>query len=181
MTTLRLELVSQEPCDLAFDAPRFVLWRRATELRVSLDERHIARVRRALAFCGVRATIEEGDVPARPSLVRAVGTALAPARLGADDLDVVEVRVVPLGEATARLQRRPIRQWPLGTRRRSRCRSLLRGADVLLEIRRTAWCTRGTLRANRHTLRPVLFDTAAPARQLRAYASEQPLTRWLRG
>lgn len=181
MTTLRLEFVSHQPCDLAFDAPQFVLWRRGAELRVSLDERHIARVRRALALCGVRATVEQGDVPERPSLVRAVGTALAPAQLGAADLDVVEVRVVPLGEATARLQRRPIRYWPLGARRRSRCRSLLRGADALLEIRRTAWCSRGTLRANRQTLRPVLFDTAAAARQLRAYASEQPLTRWMHG
>ena len=182
MTTLLLEPVAQEACELALDAPRFVLWRRGTAVHVSLDDRYIARIRRGLALCGVRATVEVGDVPERPpSLVRAVGTALAPARLGADDLDILEVRAVALGEATARLLRRRIPGWPLGARRRSRCRSLLRGADGLLEIRRTAWCTRGTLRANRHTLRPVLFDTAATARQLRAYASEQPLTRWMRG
>jgi hypothetical protein len=120
-------------------------------------------------------------VPERPSLVRAVGTALAPARLEADDLDIVEVRVVPLGEATARLLRRPVRHWPLGARRRARCRSLLRGTDALLEIRRTAWCARGTLRANRHTLRPVLFDSTATPRPLHAYASERSLTRWIEG
>ena len=85
-----------------------------------------------LAFHGVRATVTPEDVPVPPSLVRAVGTALAPARLHAEDLDVVDVRVVPLGEATARLLRRPIRFWPLGARRRSRCRALLRNADALL-------------------------------------------------
>lgn len=181
MTSLTLELVSHEPFDLALEAPRFVLWRRGTEVRVSLDERHVARVRRALALRGVRATVAQGDMPAPPSLVRAVGTALAPARLQAEDLDVVEVRVVPLGEATAQALRRPVRFWPLGARRRSRCRALLRGADALLEIRRTAWCARGTLRANRQTLRPVLFDAAAAPRPMRVYASERSLTRWIEG
>ena len=181
MTTLVLELASYEPFDLAFVAPRFALWRRGTEVRLSLEERHVARVRRALAFHGVRATVVPEGVPVPPGLVRAVGTALAPARLHAEDLDVVDVRVVPLGEATARLLRRPIRFWPLGARRRSRCRALLRNADALLEIRRTAWCARATLRAHRHTLRPVLFDAAAAARPLRVYASERSLTRWVEG
>ena len=181
MTTLVLGLISHEPCDLAFEAPRFVLWRRGSEVRVTLEERHVTRVQRALGLCGVRATLVEGDVPERPALLRAVGTALAPARLSADDLDIVDVRVVPLGEASARLLRRPVWHWPLGARRRSQCRSLLRGTDALLEIRRTAWCAGGTLRANRHALRPVLFDVAATPRPLRAYASEQPLTRWIEG
>jgi hypothetical protein len=181
LTTLTLELASYEPFDLAFAAPRFVLWRRGTEVRLSLDERHVARVRRALALHGVRATVTPEDVPVPPSLVRAVGTALEPARLQAEDLDVVDVRVVPLGEATARVLRRPVRFWPLGARRRSRCRALLQNADALLEIRRTAWCARATLRAHRHTLRPVLFDAAATARPMCVYASERSLTRWVEG
>ena len=181
MTSLVLEVLSPAPFDLALEAPRFVLWRRGGEVRVSIDECHVARVRRALALSGVRATLAHGDLPTPPTLVRAVGTALTPVRLGVDDLDVVEVRVVPLGEATARLLRRPIRYWPLGPRRRSRCRALLRGADAALEIRRMAWCTRATLRANRHTLRPVLFDVAAAPRPMRAYASERSLTKWIEG
>jgi hypothetical protein len=181
MTTLRLEVVTRDPFDLAFEAPRFVLWRRGTEVRVSLDERHVARVRGALALRGVRASVVAGDLPVAHGLVRAIGTSVAPARLQPEELDVVEVRVVPLAEATMRALRRPLRHWPLGTRRRSRCRALLRGVDSLLEIRRAAWCGRGTLRTNRRTLRPVLFDVAAAPRPMRVYASEQTLTRWIEG
>jgi hypothetical protein len=181
VTTLLIDLASHEPFDLAFDAPRFVLWRRGRDVRMRLDERHVAQVRRALALRGVRTTVADGDLPARPSLVRAVGTALSPARLQTEDLDVLEVRVVPLGEATARCLRRPIRSWPLGARRRSRCTALLRGADLLLEVRRTAWCGRGTLHANRQALRPVLFDVSATPRPLRVYASDRSLTRWIEG
>lgn len=181
MTTLRLEVVARDPFDLAFEAPRFLLWRRGADVRMTLDESYVARVRRALALHGVRASIVPGDVPEAPPLVRALGMALAPAPLGPDDLDLMEVRTVPLGEATRRALRRPIPRWPLGMRRRSRCRALLRGTDALLEIRRTAWCGRGTLRANRRTLRPVLFDTRAEPRTIRAYASDRALTRWIEG
>ena len=181
MTSLLIEVVSHEPFDLALAAPRFVLWRRGAEVRMSVDERLVGSVRHALAFRGVRATVVHGDVPAPPSLVRALGTALVPVRLQADDLDVIEVRRVPLGEATAHALRRPVRRWPLGARRRSRCRAFLRGTDALFEIRRTAWCSRGTLRASRRTLRPVLFDAAAAARPLRVRASDSSLTRWIEG
>ena len=181
MTSLRIELVSHEPFDLALEAPRFVLWRRGAEVRVSVDECHVGRMRRALALRGVRTTLVDGDVPASPRLVRALGTALIPARLQADDLDVVDVRVLPLGEATALALRRPLPYWPLGTRRRSRCRALLRGADALFEIRRTAWCSRATLRAGRQALRPVLFDLAAAPRPIRVRASERSLTQWIEG
>jgi hypothetical protein len=167
--------------DLAFEAPRFVLWRRGTEVRLCLDDRDVARVRRALALRGVRATVVPGRVPEPPTLVRAIGVAMAPARLENEDLDVVDVRVVPLGEATARVLRRAVRLWPLGPRRRSRCRALLRRSDALFEIRRTAWCGRATLRAHRRTLRPALFDIGAASPLMRIYASERPLTRWIEG
>jgi hypothetical protein len=180
VTTLRLEPVSHEPFDLALDVPRFVLWRRGAEVRMSLDDRFGDGVRRALALHGVRATVVDGDVPPPPALVRALGTALHPARLHPDDLDVVDVRLVPLGEATTRVLRRP-RRWPLGARRRAQCRALLRGGDAVFEIRRTAWCSRQTLRASRHTLRPALFDAAAAPRTLRVRAAEQLLTRWIEG
>ena len=181
MTSLTLELATHMPFDLALEAPRFVLWRRGTEVRLSLADPDVARTRRALALHGVRAAVVGGDVPTAPKGVRAVGIALGPARLGAEDLDVIEVRVVPLGEATTRVLRRPARLWPLGGRRRARCGALLRRTDALLEIRRTAWCTRATLRANRRTLRPVLFDAAAAARPMQVYASDRALTRWVEG
>ncbi len=113
--------------------------------------------------------------------IRAVGIGLAPARLAPGDLDVVEVRVVPLAEATARALARPLRAWPAGVRRRSRCSALLRGNDALLEVRRTAWCDRDTLRRDHRALRPVLFDAGAAALPIRIYASENALTRWIEG
>jgi len=51
----------------------------------------------------------------------------------------------------------------------------------VFEIRRTAWCSRQTLRASRRTLRPALFDPIAAPRTLRARASEQLLSEWIAG
>ncbi len=182
MITLRLEVaVVHDAFDLALEAPRFLLWRQGSDVRMSLDETHVARVRSALALRGVRTSIVPDDVPVAPRRVRAVGTALLPAGLEPEDLDIVDVRTLPLREATERALRRPVRYWPLGARRRSRCRALLRGTDSLLEIRRTAWCARETLRANRRTLRPALFDRAARPRPMQVFASERALTRWIEG
>jgi len=181
VTTLLIEPVAREPFDIALDAPRFTLWRQGVGVRMSVDDHLADGIQRGLALCGVRATVIDGQIPAPPMLVRALGTALLPAQLHPDDLDVLEVRLVPLGEATARALRRPVRRWPLGARRRSHCRALLRGRDAVFEIRRTAWCSRRTLRASRHTLRPALFDPIAAPRTLRARASQQLLTRWIAG
>jgi len=181
MTSLTVELGQHEPFDLALDAGRFVLWRQGSVVRLALGAADLLRVRRSLALRGVRTVPADGDLPAPPPLVRAIGTGLAPARLAAQELDVVDVRVVPLGEATARALRRPTRRWPVGEQRRSRCRALLRGSDLLLEIRRTAWCGHQTLRESRRALRPVLFDAAAAARPILVYASDRPLTRWIEG
>ena len=149
---------------------------------MTLDDRYATSVRRALAYRGVRATPCEGGVPDPPRLLAAIGTGLAPARLtDADDLDVIEVRVVSIGEATARLMRRPARLWPIGPGRRSRCRALLRGTDVLLEVRRSAWCSRSTLGGARHALRPVLFDRTATPKAQRIYAADGALSRWVNG
>jgi hypothetical protein len=178
--TLRLELEAHGNFDLTLDASPFVLWRQRSAVWLSLDDDAARRLRRRLAFQGVRATPEPGGVPVPPALVRAVGMSLAPVRLHGDDLDVVEVNVVPLGAATARTLRRPFRHWPLGVHRRARCHALLRASDALLEVRRTAWCSRATLRAGRHSLRPALFDSGA-ASPIRMFAAEGSITRWVEG
>ena len=99
MTSFTLELGAHEPFDLALDARRFVLWRQGSVVRLSLGPADLERVRRSLALRGVRTLPAEVDLPTPPPLVRAIGIGLAPARLTAGELDVVEVRVVPLGEA----------------------------------------------------------------------------------
>lgn len=179
--SLRLELKAHGNFDLMLDAPRFSLWRQRGAVWVGLDDGAVPRVRRLLAFQGVRATPEPGGSPVPPGLQRAVGTSLAPVRLSGDDLDVVEVTVVPLSVATARILRRPLHHWPLGAHRRARCRALLRASDAFLEVRRTAWCSRATLRAARRSLRPALFDSGAESPPLRIFASDGSLTRWVEG
>ncbi len=181
MTSLVLVATSHTPFDLALDAPRFSLWRHGSTVGLTLDDRHAIRVRRALAFHGVRTSVAGADMPQPGGAIRAVGIGLAPARLAPGDLDVIEVCVVSVAEATARALARPLRAWPLGAARRSRCGALLRGGDALLEMRRTAWCERDTLRRERRALRPVLFDAGAAPRPIRIYASEHALTRWIAG
>ena len=182
MTTLRLELEAHKNFDLALDASRFTLWRHRGAVWLSVDDTAAVRVRRRLALDGVRALPQPGGPPPTPpGLVRAVGTGLAPARLDVDDLDIVEVAVVRLSDATARVLRRPSPYWPLGVRRRTRCRALLRASEAVFEVRRTAWCSRATLRSARGSLRPVLFDVGAASPPIRAYATEGRLTRWIEG
>jgi hypothetical protein len=183
MTTLRIASGGPLGFELAcVSAGRFALWRQGGDVRLTLDDRHATEVRRALAFRGVRATPCEGGVPDPPRLLAAIGTGLAPADLaGSDELDLIEVRVLPLGEATARLMKRPFGVWPGGPRRRARCRALLHGNDAALEVRRSAWCGRSTLGRARHALRPVLFDRAATPRAQWIYAADGALTRWISG
>ena len=182
MTTLLLDARGAEPFDLAYvEVPEFVLWRNAGSTALSLDARYADTVLRALAYHGVRATPIDRE-PSQPAhLVRSIGTALGPAQLGPEDVDRIDVRVVPLAEATARLLRRPVRPWPVTHARRSRCRALLRGSDVLLEARRRAWCSRATLAHARNVLRPVVFDRSASARPQRIYAADGVLSIWVRG
>ncbi len=179
--TLKLELEPHTAFDLVLAESPLVLWRQRGAVHASVDAGAAGRIRRSLARQGVRATLRPGGVPVAPALVRAVGTGLLPARLEGDDLDVIEVSVVPLAVATARMLGRPLPFWPLRSRRRVRCRALLRGSDALLEVRRTAWCSRATLRTARHSLRPVLFDRDASSKPLAIHAADGWLTRWIEG
>ena len=182
MKTLQIESDGRAQLDLAcVAAGRFVLWRRGGDVQLTLDDLHVTAVRRVLALRGVRATSSDESVPEPPRLVAAIGIGLAPARLHApDEIDLLDVRVVPVDEATVRLTRR---LWllPLSGRRRSRCRALLRGTDAPLELRRSAWCGRATPGASRRSLRPVLFDRTATPRALRIYAADGVPTRWIDG
>lgn len=183
MTTLQLGSDGHLDLDLACAvAGTFRLWRRAGAVCLTVDDRHVLSVRRALALRGVRTAPRDGGVPEPTGLVAAIGIGLAPARLsGPDEIDVLDVRVVPLSDATARLTRRFMGVSPLGGRRRTRCRGLLRETDALLEIHRSAWCARSTLGASRRVLRPVLFDLTATPSALHAYAADGVLTRWING
>lgn len=179
MTTLRLEPHAGARLDHVIATCRCTLWRRGGAVLLAIDDAEVGRIRRELAFLGVRATPTADVVPTPPALVRAVGVGLAPVQLQDGELDLIEVEPIGLAAATGRALRRPFRAWPIGRRRRSRCRALLRGTDASFEARRTAWCTRATLRAAGGSLRPALFDRAARSRAHRLLASDAHLSRWI--
>ena len=183
MTTLLVTADGRSSLELACAAAdRWVLWRRGGQVRLVLDDRHATPVRRALAFRGLPVAPAGDGLPDPPRLLAAIGTGLAPTALADDtELDMLEIRVVPLGEATRGLLRRPFRSFPLGPGRRARCRALLRGTDVLLEVRRSAWCGRATLSRSRHDLRPLLFDRTALPPAHRVFAADGVISRWVNG
>lgn len=178
MTTFRLELMPLDRIDLALAASEpFTLWRRdgVVYLGTAGDG---ARLRGALAKCSVSAVPVEVLSPAPPpGTLRAIGTRLDPVPLAAAELDILEVRPVALGVA-------PVPPLPDGFLAGSPAapdEAEAHGTDLALYVSRSVWCSGATLRAARRTLRPALFDRAGPARQLRAFAADGMLWRWIAG
>lgn len=135
-----------------------------------------------LALAGVRVMLcQRVPVPAA-GLRPAIGLDLTPLDRSVAALDVIEVRSVPLGDASAALMRRRM-PWPRGVNAaRSVCRQLLREEDAVLTWRRVLWCSIASMRdaRSRCRIRPVVFDHAAldrhPARW--TYAGEGAIERW---
>lgn len=188
MTVLRLEPVHGAGVDAAVSAVDAVVLARRPDGRfadVALAD--VARFTRALAFAGISASPCTADLVAPTGAIASIGRDLGPLPDALLAADVVRVRRLPLGEATAELLRRRtlgLRPAPPGAR--DRCRSLLRGEDVVLAWSRRAWGTRRALRARaaRSRLRPVVFDHEAaghPELTGRAFARDGALGRWLFG
>ncbi len=126
----------------------------------------------------------EPSAPVLPpqGLRAAVVSHLAPFR-GEGIVDVVTVRGISLGEATAWAR---ATRWPLPYRQgrtRERVRALLHGDDVAFRWRRLVFADPAVLRSRRlHGARPVVFDRDAldgrPDRV--AFASAAALAAWLR-
>lgn len=181
-TTLRLEAVRRAAfdCRLArLGGGR--LTRAALETYLEID-RGIDDVTHELALAGVRVTRCSG-VPALAAGLRpAIAFDLIPLGDGLQAIDVVEVRAIPLGDASAALMRRRL-PWLGGSRKsRAACRRLLRDDDAVLGWRRIVWCSVASLGVARARvrLRPVIFDTAALAgRALQwTYASDRAIEQW---
>ena len=181
-TTLRLEAVRRAAfdCRLArLGAGR--LTRSGSETYLEID-REIDDVTHELALAGVRVTV----CPALPGLAAGLRPSIAfdltPLGEGLQAIDVVEVRALPLSEASAALMRRRL-PWLRGSRpSREACRRLLRDDDAVLGWRRIVWCPVASLRVARARvrLRPVVFDRdALSGRALQwAYANDGAIGRW---
>lgn len=160
-----------------------VIWRQGGHTHIGLNGPSAAFLRSA-ALLGLRlrpSSVEPGERP--PTLVEAHGRDLRPVPCDTGAIDRIELRPVPLAEATRRLLRRPFPFAPLPARRRERCRDLLHDRDLAYEATRVAWCPRAALRdgAYRRSLRPVVFDRGAGAPVLELTAGDGDLAVWLRG
>jgi hypothetical protein len=181
-TTVRLEMVQGAAFDRALarlGAGRLTRAAHDTYLETDLG---LPEVTHELALAGIRVTsclalpaLAAGFRPAVAFDLRALGG-------GVQAIDVVEVRAVPLSDASAILMRRRLPWLPGSRRSREACRRLLRDDDAVLGWRRTVWCTLGSFRAARARirLRPVVFDRDALAgRALQwTYANDAAIERW---
>jgi hypothetical protein len=181
-TTFRLEAVRRAAFDRGLarlGAGR--LTRSAHDTYLETD-RGLDHVTHELALAGVRVT-RGVAIPCPAAGFRpAIAFDLTPLGDGLQGIDVVEVRAVPLSEASAALMRRRL-PWLRGSRQsREACRRLLRDDDAVLGWRRIVWCSVGSLRVARARvrLRPVVFDRDALAgRAIQwTYANDGAIERW---
>ena len=181
-TTVRLEAVRRVAfdCRLArLGAGR--LTRSGNETHLEID-REIDEVTHELALAGVRVTCCLALPGLAAGLRPSIAFDLTPLGEGLQAIDVVEVRALPLSEASAALMRRRL-PWLRGSRQsREACRRLLRDDDVVLGWRRIVWCPVASLRVARARvrLRPVVFDRdALSGRALQwTYANDGAIERW---
>lgn len=169
--------------DGAIAAAAATVWRQDGRILIDVISGPAAFLRDA-AFVGLRLRPAFGGPAERPQAsVEAHGRDLRPVRCDANTVDRLELRPIPLAEATRRLVHRRLSFARLPARRRERCRDLLHDRDVAYAVTRTVWCPRAALRgaAYRRSLRPVVFDRGAGAPILGRTARDGDLAAWLRG
>lgn len=188
MTILRLDPVAGQDVDRAAAlAAEIVFHRRREGCFAEVASDYLAVVVRALALAGVEAREARIDLTPPRDHIPAIGADLLPSPDGLLVSDVVRVRRLPLGPATAEvLRRRCAFFFPPSAAAQARCRRLLRGEDALLGWQRQAWVERGRIRAvrSRASMRPVVFDVGAlDRRELRgrALVSDGALAKWAFG
>ena len=181
-TTLRLEPVRRT----AFDAHLAQLGggklTRAAAFTYLESDRRIGDATHQLALAGIRVA-PCSSVPGPASGFRpAIGLDLVPLDEAFQAVDVVELRRIPLGDASAKLMHRRLPWLRARCAARDACLRLLRDEDAVLGWRRIVWCSVASMRAARARvrLRPVVFDRAAVERHpLRwTYVSDGAIERW---
>ncbi len=181
-TTLRLEAVRCTAFDVhlaRLGGARLIRTGASTYLETEIG---IENARHQLALAGIRVVPCSGAPTPGASLRRAVAFDLVPLDDSLEAIDVVELREIPLSEASAELMRRRVPWLRRSPARQDACRRLLRGDDAVLGWRRVVWCSIRSLRAARRSvrLRPVVFDATAIERAALkwVYVSEGAIERW---
>lgn len=188
MTVLRLEPVAGTALErgaAVVDEVTFV--RRADGCFAQVRSYDASRMVRALAYAGIDARESTSDLSAPRDHLPAVADDLAPAPMALVTCDIVRVRRLHLGEATAEVLRRRLAAFHApSAAAQARCRLLLEGEEALFAWERHGWVERARLRAlrSRSSLRPIVFDRGAlerDERRGRSFASDGALAAWAFG
>lgn len=180
-TTLRLEAVRPS----AFDARLAHLGSgrltRAASVTYLESDSDIQHAIHQLALAGIRGSWSSVPSP-ETGLRPAIALHLEPLDAGFGAIDVVELRRIPLSDASAALMHRRLPWLRSSQAARDACLRLLREEDAVIGWRRIVWCSVAAMRLARARirLRPVVFDRAAVDRQtLRwTYVSDGAIGNW---
>jgi hypothetical protein len=181
-TILRLEAVRRTALDARLASLGGGTLTHAASITYLDIDRSIDDAAYQLALAGIRVT-QCPDVPVPAADLRpAIAFDLAPLDESLRAIDIVEVRPIPLSDASAALMHRRVAWLSNSRAARDACRRLLRDEDAVLGWRRTVWCSIASMRGarKRFGLRPVVFDRAAVQRNpfRWTYVSESALERW---
>lgn len=180
-TTLRLEAVSRSGLDARLARLGSGRLTRTGGVTYLESDRDVADAIHELALAGIRGSWS--SVPShRTGLRPAIAVHLKPLDAALEAIDVVEVRRIPLGDASAALMQRRLPWRRMSRVTRDACLRLLREEDAVIGWRRIVWCSVAALRVvrTRVRLRPIVFDRAAVDRQeLRwTYVSDGAIGSW---
>ena len=180
-TTLRLDPVRQSAFDVRIAQLGAGKLTRAAGVTYLESDREVDEATHQLALAGVRSSWSSAPSPGA-GLRPAIALHLQPLDRMIEAVDVVELRRIPLSEASAVLMRRRMPWLRSSQAGRDACLRLLRDEDAIIGWRRIVWCTVAVMRVarGRVPLRPVVFDRAAVDRQTFRWtnASEGAIGNW---
>ena len=180
-TTLRLDAIRRS----AFDARLAQLGdgrlTRSVGVTYFESDHDVEDATHQLALAGIHGSWSSVPSP-ETGLRPAIALHLEPLDAAFRAIDVVELRRIPLSDATAALMRRRLPWLRSSQAKRDACLRLLREEDAVIGWRRIVWCSVAAMRIARARirLRPVVFDRAAVDRQaLRwTYVSDGAIEHW---
>jgi hypothetical protein len=181
-TAFRLEAVRPTALDARLARLGGGTLTRAAAVTYLEIDRGIEDATHQLALAGVRITRCSGAPVPGTGQRPAIAFDLAPLDESLQAIDVVELRQISLGDASAALLHRRLAWLSSSRAARDACLRLLRDEDAVLGWRRTVWCPVSSLRLarKRFGLRPVVFDQGAIERHPPrwTYVSEGAVERW---
>jgi hypothetical protein len=180
-TTLRLEAVRRsafDTCLARLGGGRLTRAEGVTYLEI---DSAVEDATYQLALAGIRGSWSSVPGP-ETGLRPAIALDLKPLDAAFGALDVVELRRIPLSDASAVLLHRRLPWLQSSQAARDACLRLLREEDAVIGWRRVVWCSLAAWRVSRARirLRPVVFDRAAVDRPtLRwTYVSDGAIGNW---